>query len=72
MDLTLKQRCGRKVLIMIKIIIFVALFVLSCIKSIIEYHEEYYLDLSMDSFIDLAKIFIPKCIIWGLLYIIIF
>lgn len=57
---------------MIKTIIFITLFVLSCIKSIIEYAEDWRIDLSMDCFIDVVKIFIPKCIIWGILYLIIF
>ena len=72
MDLTLKQKCGRKGVTMIKTIIFIILFVLSCVKSIIEYAEDWTIDLSMDCFIDLIKIFIPKCIIWGILYLIIF
>ena len=72
MDLTLRQRCGRKELTMVKTIIFIVLFILSCIKSIIEYAEDWTIDLSIDCFIDLIKIFIPKCIIWGILYLIIF
>ena len=66
-------KCGRKGLTMTKVIIFVALFALSCIKSIIEYLEEWnILPITMDCVIDLIKIFIPKCIIWGILYLIIF
>ena len=57
---------------MIKTVIFIILFVLSCTKSIIEYAEDWTIDLSMDCFIDLIKLFIPKCIIWGILYLIIF
>ena len=63
---------NRKRLTMIKTIIFIILFVLSCIKSTIEYAEDWTIDLSMECFIDLVKIFIPKCIIWGILYLIIF
>ena len=48
------------------------LFILSNVKSLIEYHEEFYIDFSTESIIDLIKIFIPKCIIWGILYLIIF
>ena len=57
---------------MIKTIIFIILFALSCIKSIIEYFEDWTINLSMYCFIDLIKLLIPKCIIWGILYLIIF
>lgn len=54
---------------MIKIIIFISLFILSCIKSIIEFYEEWEL---IRDFMTLTKIIILKCIIWGILYLIIF
>ena len=54
---------------MIKTIIFIILFILSCIKSIIEFYEEWEL---VGDFMTLTKIIILKCIIWGILYLIIF
>ena len=57
---------------MIKTIIFITLFILSSIKSLIDYHEEMYIDFTTECWIDLIKIFIPKCIIWGIIYLILF
>ena len=57
---------------MVKIIIFITLFILSSIKSLIDYNEEMYIDFTTECWIDLIKIFIPKCIIWGILYLILF
>ena len=57
---------------MVKIIIFITLFMLSSIKSLIDYNEEMYIDFTTECWIDLIKIFIPKCIIWGILYLILF
>lgn len=57
---------------MTKTIIFIALLILSCIKSTIEYGEDWGFALDIECFIDLIKIFIPKFIIWGVLYLIIF
>lgn len=54
---------------MTKTIIFIILFILSCIKSIIEYAQDWTIDLSMDCFLDLMNIFIPKCIAWGMVYL---
>lgn len=55
---------------MIKIIVFISLFILSCIKSIIKLYEEW--ELIGNDFLTLIKIIILKCIVWGLLYLIIF
>ena len=57
---------------MIKLVILITLFVLSCVKSVIEYGENWGFAFELECFIDIIKLIIPKCIIWGILYLIIF
>ena len=57
---------------MIKLIILIALFVLSCVKSLIEYWEDWGFAFEVECFTDIIKLITPKCIVWGILYLIIF